>query len=349
MKRVPTWLKILLVVAVFTAAGAALAMVPSGQIAIAPHKPVDLRDRLQVDGRTPDPPNGHLFLVGVEEAEVSVLQQWLLSFDKSITMVPVVGATDRKRQQAEDKAAIGRSKEVAAAVALRMLGQEVAITGDGADISAVDPAGPAAKVLRVGDRILRFNGRPVRSSLDVTDAIAELPPGTLITLGIRRSTRPAIARVRTVAPTSGDTTRQSRIGIAVDTPGLAIKLPKKVSFSTDEIVGPSAGLPFALALYDAESDVDLLRGRYISATGALALDGTVQPVGGVRQKAISAQRAGHDLFLVPRGNVDDATKGIKLACKGGSKCAKVVGVGSAQEAVELLRLESGDLEQRTSL
>jgi PDZ domain-containing protein len=314
-------------------------------VAISPHKPLDLRDRVLVEGKRVDPPNGRLFLVGVQEAEVSVLQQWLLSLDKAVTMTPKDTSDSQLQADKKDRAAIVTSKQVATAVALRMLGEKVPITGSGADIIFVAKDGPAASVLKPGDRIVTLNGKPVRTSVDVTDRIASLPPGTRITLGIRRAARPAIVTLRTASPVQGDITRRSRIGIALDTPDLKIKLPVKVDFSTGEIVGPSAGLAFALAVFDSRSAVDLLRGRYVVATGALALDGSVQPVGGIRQKAIATQRAGYDLLLVPVANAPDARKAVKEFCEGG-KCVKIVPVSSAQEAVELLRLDSQELEQR---
>ena len=40
----------------------------------------------------------------------------------------------------------------------------------------------------------------------------------------------------------------------------------------------------------------------MAATGEIELDGSVVPVGGVKQKVIGAKRAGADVFLVPAGD-----------------------------------------------
>ena len=45
----------------------------------------------------------------------------------------------------------------------------------------------------------------------------------------------------------------------------------------------------------------MTHGCRIAATGALALDGTVIPIGGIKQKTIGARRADVDFFLVPAG------------------------------------------------
>jgi PDZ domain-containing protein len=59
---------------------------------------------------------------------------------------------------------------------------------------------------------------------------------------------------------------------------------------------------------DELGEDDLTRGRTVVATGALGLDGTVIPIGGVKQKAIGAKQAGADLFVVPEGNAEEARR-----------------------------------------
>ena len=64
--------------------------------------------------------------------------------------------------------------------------------------------------------------------------------------------------------------------------------------------GPSAGLAFALDIVQ-ELGRNVTHGHKIAATGELALDGSVSPIGGVKQKTIGARSAGVDVFLVPAG------------------------------------------------
>ena len=51
----------------------------------------------------------------------------------------------------------------------------------------------------------------------------------------------------------------------------------------------------------ASSGRDVTHGCRIAATGELALDGSVLPIGGIKQKTIGARRADVDFFLVPAG------------------------------------------------
>ena len=84
-------------------------------------------------------------------------------------------------------------------------------------------------------------------------------------------------------------------------------LPVDVSIDAGSIGGPSAGLAFALGIVDELGD-DIDHGRTVVVTGELALDGTVLPIGGIKQKTIGAKEAGADIFIVPDANAEEARK-----------------------------------------
>ena len=77
-----------------------------------------------------------------------------------------------------------------------------------------------------------------------------------------------------------------RVGQALD-----VDLPFDIRIQTGDVGGPSAGLAFALTLLE-EFGRDVDHGRRVVVTGALDLDGTVLPVGGIEQKVIGAKRSG---------------------------------------------------------
>jgi Lon-like protease len=73
-----------------------------------------------------------------------------------------------------------------------------------------------------------------------------------------------------------------------------------VTIDSQGIGGPSAGLAFALEILQ-DLGRNVAHGKKVAATGELALDGRVLPIGGVKQKTLGARRADVDVFLVPAG------------------------------------------------
>ena len=79
-----------------------------------------------------------------------------------------------------------------------------------------------------------------------------------------------------------------------------------VTFNSDGIGGPSAGLMWTLGLSDLLTPGDLTGGRTIAGTGTIALDGSVGPIGGIAQKVVAAERAGAKVFFAPTSEAADA-------------------------------------------
>jgi len=103
--------------------------------------------------------------------------------------------------------------------------------------------------------------------------------------------------------------------------------PVSVSIHAGEIQGPSAGLAFALEIFN-RTGVDLLQGRRIACTGVLLADGSIQGVGGVAQKTIACEKEGIDIFVVPKVNYDEA---LRFA-----RSVQIIGVSTFEEAVRAL-------------
>jgi PDZ domain-containing protein len=73
----------------------------------------------------------------------------------------------------------------------------------------------------------------------------------------------------------------------------------KVTVKTDEIGGPSAGLMFALEIYDQLMEEDFTKGYKIAGTGTIDSKGAVGPIGGIDQKIVAADKAGAEIFFAP--------------------------------------------------
>lgn len=122
--------------------------------------------------------------------------------------------------------------------------------------------------------------------------------GNLILTGqlgevMRESAQAALTYTRSQAEALGiDPGRFERQDIHIHLPEGAV--PKD---------GPSAGVTLAMALISAftERPID----RNMAMTGEITLRGRILPVGGVREKALAARRAGIRTFILPRKNERD--------------------------------------------
>jgi len=153
--------------------------------------------------------------------------------------------------------------------------------------------------------IVAADGVPVRTPAQLRREVGRKTPGDDVRLTVRRNGKAKDFTVRTVA----SPTEPSRaiIGILVDQDA-KIELPFKVDIDLGDVGGPSAGLPFALEIA-RQLGRNVTHGCRIAATGELALDGSVLPIGGIEQKTIGVRRAGVDYFLVPVGeNASTAEK-----------------------------------------
>lgn len=90
---------------------------------------------------------------------------------------------------------------------------------------------------------------------------------------------------------------------------------KNIDFDVKRTGGPSGGMIFALGVIELLTPVDILRGRHISGSGTITIDGRVGPIGGINEKIHSAYKAGATLFLASIGNreeIANVPKGIKV-------------------------------------
>ena len=231
-----------------------------------------------------------------------------------------------KERVVEARAEMQRSEQIAAAVALRAGGLDVETTPRGVLVEAVAIDVPAAKTLSSGDVIVAVDGRKVTTVAQLLHATKALRPGEKVRLRLRRDAKVVERTVPTVA--APDDPKRAIFGIRVSQDA-KIELPLRVDIDLGDVGGPSAGLPFALQIYkELGHDVD--RGRRVAATGEIELDGSIEPVGGIKQKTYGVRSAGADVFLVPAG--ENAATARRYA--GG---LRVIPVESFEQALRVLR------------
>ena len=108
-----------------------------------------------------------------------------------------------------------------------------------------------------------------------------------------------------MAVRAGRSGNAAYLGILTQTLG-SWRFPFTVTIDTQRVSGPSAGLAFTLAVIDDLTPGDLTGGRRVAVTGTIEPDGSIGPVGGVAQKAITAERDGATALIVPIDEAQDA-------------------------------------------
>jgi PDZ domain-containing protein len=189
------------------------------------------------------------------------------------------------------------SQSDAAAVALRELGYKVVVRPSGVLVEQAVPNTGAVGKLQATDVIVSLDGRRVRTLAQLHAALARHRPGDVVRVGLRRGDRLTTAEVK--ATRTPRRPRFAFLGVYVKQ-ATDVRLPIRVQIQAGNVGGPSAGLPFALEVME-ELGRDVDRGYRVVATGELGVDGTVGPIGGVKQKTFGARLARADVFLVPAG------------------------------------------------
>ena len=261
----------------------------------------DVLQRIMFDGPQRYDPTGQLDLTTVRYQQLTGLTLVRAALDDTLTVVKsdvvyppdVPAAVTQQRGVSQ----MDQSQIAATAVALHALHEYPKDHGDGALIADVGQDCPAGGKLFPGDIITSVDGTPVHDAAQASKAFDRIPASQPLhfELDVDGET---VQETFTRAPCGPN--GEKLVGIS-----MIDALPLDVTFTSDEIGGPSAGLMWALGLYELLTPGDLTAGRTIAGTGELGTDGTVYPIGGIQDKVIAAQRAGATIFLAPKDNMPD--------------------------------------------
>jgi Lon-like protease len=291
----------------------ALWLLPSNQYIFLPDRahPVSALVTVPKDRVRSDSAGGGIYFVDVFVRKASLFERLFPWVRTGATLYPDTAVlpcgTDAAQQRQADQSEMTRSQQIAAAVALKALGYKVDAKSSGVLIDSVACDSPAVGKLQATDVLVGIDGKPIRTTGGLFAAMQKHKPGDVVRLAVRDASGQRLISAKTLADPSDP--KRALIGISVEQ-AFQAKLPFPVRIDANGVGGPSAGLAFALDLMEKLGrDVD--HGNKVAATGELEPDGTVLPIGGVKQKTIGARRAGVDVFLVPAG--DNAKEARKYA------------------------------------
>ena len=284
----------------------------------------DGQDIVSVENRDDAPSKGELRMTtvsvqgspGYDIPLAGVMTAW---FDRDRSIIPVEALypddTDAEDNSLMNTVEMNGSQQEAIAAALSKQGISYATT---TIVAGVRSDGGAAGQLEPGDVLLEVNGQKVENVAAAGETIGSTPRGDKVKLTVRRG-----GDEKSFALTPRYEGERALLGIVLSR---GFDFPVKVNFALDGIGGPSAGMIFALAIYDEMTPGDLTGGKKIAGTGTIDEQGTVGPIGGCRQKMIGARSDGAEFFLAPGLNCEDVQGHIPDGLK-------VVRVDSLTEAI----------------
>jgi Lon-like protease len=314
-----------LVVAAFVV----LYLVPSNDYVLLPDTAHPVAPLVRVQGGHEPKGPGGVYFVDVFERRATLLEKLFPFIRSGSTLVPAnlivpPGVSDQQQRTA-DLREMTTSQRVAAAVALRKLGYDVVAEPDGVIVDAVELGSHAEGKLQPTDKIFSVNGAPTLTVEQLRTELGKVTPGDVVTLGVLRGAKPLTVKIPTIADPLNP--HRALVGFTPDQ-SANIKLPIKVQIDAGNVGGPSAGLAFALQVME-ELGRNVARGYRVAATGQMELNGSVAPIGGVKQKTFGVRKAKADVFLVPAG--DNAREARRYA-----HGLRIIAVKSFQQALHAL-------------
>jgi PDZ domain-containing protein len=283
--------------------------IPTGQVVFAPGVTGNLADMVHVAGGH-RVLNGRLLMVAITVMPADVwLYLWgkLNPNDEVLPQQLVFPGMSLNQYVQFNASLMDQSQQAAEVAGERLAGLPArAITEPGVVVAGLLAHSSALGRLKIGDRVVAVGGHPVTLS-NLYQVMSRYHVGQVVPFTVRRGnrTRRVPLRLTTVPgdPAPG-------VGIVV-APAVRYVIPRPVQIQSGDIGGPSAGLMFALEIYQQITGRNLARGRTVAGTGEITPGGRVEQIGGVVQKVVTVYRAGASVFLCPVANYAKAEAAVR--------------------------------------
>lgn len=265
---------------------------------------------IQVPAERDHPAKGELNLTTVNVyTDLTLADAVWKWFDSSFAVVPrdVIYPPGQTTADADEETRreMTKSQEDAVTAALCELGTPVIARVELESVGDESPAEQAG--LRANDVVTAVDGQTVDSVCTLRRLMLKHEPGDLVRVGYRRG-QTGPDRTVTVQTRAGDVGPDGAPLMGVALVERDQKPPFEVKIALNDVGGPSAGLMFALGIYDRLTRGDLTGGLVIAGTGSIDEDGTVGAIGGIQQKLVAAREYGARYFLTPAGNHEEAKR-----------------------------------------
>ena len=279
--------------------------------------------------------DGNLFQLTVRRDEANALIYAWSYINDSVDLYPreVIlpkGVTPEELSQISIQN-MKTSENVAIAVALNYLGYDIGSKGDGVSVVGILDDSPVKDKLQKGDLLNSINGEEISSATEFIATLRRYQIGDTVTIGVKRDfdgERKNI-EVQTKLIEHVEYEGEPMVGFLATTVNERFDFPFEVDIKTGNVGGPSAGLMMALNVYNNLIPEDITNSLVVAGTGTIEIDGSVGPVGGIKQKVIAAKRSGAQLILVPNANFEEA---LPMA----TESTAIVAIDSFEEALKVI-------------
>ena len=262
-------------------------------------------------------------VIGAPDGGATLFEVATSWFDPSRAVVPleaVYAPGQTTEQQREDsELQMENSQLEAVAAALTQLDYDFPRT-----VSVVGLLEDSASegVLEEGDVIVSVNGAAINGLTDLREKVDASGAGEPAEIGVERD-----GEARTVEVTPQDQDGAVVLGVGVQ---VEYEFPIDVDIELENVGGPSAGMMFALGIFDKLTPGELTGGAVVAGTGTIDGEGEVGAIGGIRQKLYGAERSGATLFLAPQSNCTEVVGHVPAGLD-------VVSVSTLEDAVSALQ------------
>lgn len=292
---------------------------------MAPGGTIDITDRVEMEGYKEK--EGSLNMLYVSEYDATMatyLWAKVSGYETFASEKRQISNESSKEVETRNKIMRDNSLDIATMVAYTKADKKIDIKSkQNTVIATTNDNG-----LKVGDIILSVDDKECEEVENIKNIIKEKEEGEIVTFKVLRKNK--------------EKTIQSKVYKENNTKVIGVIIVTKYDYELEPLIdikfkssesGASGGLMLSLTIYNAISGEDLIKGRNISGTGTISIDGTVGEIDGVKYKVMGAARNDMDIVLVPSSNYEEA-----IATKEKYNYdMEIVKVDTFEEAVKYLR------------
>ena len=305
----------------------------------------DVRQVLLVDNKADKEAGSYNFVtVGVEQATFAhLVYAWLTPFKDIYSAKDMTGGSTDEEFNRINQFYMETSQNMAKYQGLTTAGKEIKMDYLGVYVLQVADNSTFKGVLNIADTVTGVNDKTFESSEELVKYVNSQKLGDKIKVTFQEDGQEKSATGKVIKLENG----KNGIGISlIDRTEVSSNIP--ITFSTEGIGGPSAGLMFSLAIYTQLADPTLRDGRDIAGTGSISREGEVGEIGGIDKKVVSAAQSGADIFFAPNNELTEEEKKLSPNGKNNYQTAletakkiktdmKIVPVKTLQDAIDYLK------------